>query len=77
MTCTILAFGVLVDITQKRSWMVDDVTSVAELIQLILHEHPELNNHQFRIAVNQRITNDDVELHNGDTVALLPPFSGG
>jgi len=29
------------------------------------------------VAINERIATDDTPLHDGDTVALLPPVSGG
>ncbi|MBX2983810.1 MAG: MoaD/ThiS family protein [Flavobacteriales bacterium] len=31
----------------------------------------------YAIAVNQRITREDVELNGTEEVALLPPFAGG
>jgi sulfur-carrier protein len=32
---------------------------------------------QVMIAVNEAYVKDDVEIKNGDTVALIPPVSGG
>ena len=36
-----------------------------------------LSNEAVRIAVNQDLVQADVEIHDGDEVAFLPPVTGG
>ena len=38
---------------------------------------PEIVHYNFRIAVNNKIVNDDPLLRQDDEVAYLPPFAGG
>ncbi|MCC7401890.1 MAG: MoaD/ThiS family protein [Chitinophagaceae bacterium] len=77
MEINVLAFGQVADITAKSSLKFSDVKNTNELNQLLLTIHPELQNINYLIAVNKKIIRENTELHHEDTVALLPPFSGG
>lgn len=77
MKINILAFGQVAEITGKNSWTFPDIKSTAEFTEKLLREYPDLKSVQYLIAVNKKIIQGDSKLHNGDTVALLPPFSGG
>jgi len=39
--------------------------------------HPELSTKKFLLAINKNIVQANTVLQEGDTVAVLPPFSGG
>jgi molybdopterin converting factor small subunit len=45
--------------------------------QQLLAKYPKLKNQKFSIAVNQKITSENIVLKDGDVIALIPPFSGG
>ncbi|MCU5745177.1 molybdopterin converting factor subunit 1 [Staphylococcus sp. SQ8-PEA] len=43
----------------------------------LFQRHPAIKDKAFQVAVNEEfVTNDDV-IQQGDTVALIPPVSGG
>lgn len=73
----ILAFGIIADIAGKSAWTVRDILSTDALKTALEQEFPELRSRKYRFAVNQNIIAENTLLQNGDTIALLPPFSGG
>lgn len=77
MEVNILAFGQVADITGKSEWKFTHVKNTNELMQLLVSTYPLLQSINYLIAVNKKIIQGNTELHNEDTVALLPPFSGG
>jgi molybdopterin converting factor subunit 1 len=52
---------------------------LSQLREIVLTRHPELLplSHNLRWAVAEQIAAAETELAPGDTVAVLPPFSGG
>ncbi|MBS1950062.1 MAG: hypothetical protein OJF59_002289 [Cytophagales bacterium] len=77
MEINVLAFGQVADITGKTSWKVPLVKTTNELNQQLIKSYPQLQSTTYLIAVNKKIIQESVELNTDDTVALLPPFSGG
>lgn len=80
MTITVKYFGLLTDVTQTNeeqfSLEVSPIT-VSQLRTEIEKKHPLINKSNYRIAVNQSISDLDFLVNNNDTIALLPPFAGG
>ncbi|WP_102347372.1 molybdopterin converting factor subunit 1 [Bacillus sp. Marseille-P3661] len=58
------------------SWSADSPITVQELKQK-LEEKYNLNLQSVMVAVNEEYAEDDVQLTSGDTIALIPPVSGG
>jgi len=50
---------------------------VGDLLELLAQRIPALLAARGMIAVNQTYVGSDVELHEGDEVAFIPPVSGG
>lgn len=53
--------------------------SVADLLAHLYEVYPNLNRWRasLRVAVNWNYASENVSLHDGDEVALIPPVSGG
>ena len=52
--------------------------AVSEIREALKQMYPSLEDiDNFAIAVNESYAEDDQELANGDTVAIIPPVSGG
>lgn len=71
----VLAFGPLVEIVEKEFFI--EATDTKKLLASLIRQFPLLENRKMAVAVNGKITKDVVLLEESDTVALLPPFSGG
>jgi len=70
-------FGRLTDIFSQEQISVENATDVKELKDNLLKSFPGLSEKTFVIAVNRKITHENVPLAADAEVALLPPFSGG
>ena len=59
--------------------MIDDhlVQDTFSLISVLTATYPELTHKKYMLAVNKNIVQRNIALNEGDTVAILPPFSGG
>lgn len=71
----VLAFGPLVEIVEKEFFI--EATDTKKLLASLIRQFPLLENRKMAVAVNGKIIKDVVLLEESDTVALLPPFSGG
>jgi molybdopterin synthase sulfur carrier subunit len=76
MPISIMIFGQLTDIT-GNSLSLDDISDTDSLIRKLNKLYPELVEKKFVIAVDKQVVNENTILNDNNTVALLPPFSGG
>lgn len=77
MKVNVLAFGQISDITGDESLEISGVTDTDQLVRLLHQKYDNLKSFEYRLAVNKKMISGNTELKNEDTVALLPPFSGG
>lgn len=77
MQIDVLIFGQITDITGKANFQWQGVENTEELRQQLIEKYPKLKSLEYSIAVNKKIIRENCSLQEGDTVALLPPFSGG
>ncbi len=82
MTVVVLYFAALRELcgrAEERFDMPEQGSTVALLRGLLLERHPALGPHlgSVRFAVNESFVDVAARLAPGDTVALIPPVSGG
>lgn len=77
MEITVLFFGTLIDIAQTSSLKLKGISSSKILHEELIRLYPALKNKTYTIALNKELIFENEVLNNGDTIALLPPFSGG
>jgi molybdopterin converting factor small subunit len=77
MTVKIKLFGQLADIIRQHELSVENVTDTDSLINEMKEQYPAMASVKFMLAVDKKITRENVLLKEGNVVALLPPFSGG
>jgi molybdopterin converting factor small subunit len=76
MPIQVLPFGQLTDII-TGSFQLNDVKDTDSLLSALYCQYPSLQQKKFAIAVNQTVIHQNTFLTGNETVALLPPFSGG
>jgi molybdopterin converting factor subunit 1 len=81
-TVVVLYFAGLRELLQRSEERVSELpgpSSVRELAELLARRHPALVPHlgSVRFAVNEAFVDMSAEVEDGDTVALIPPVSGG
>ena len=73
----VLFFGVLAEVAGTSFKHYIDVKSISDLKIRIADDFPEIVHYNFRISVNNEITDNDLFLKGTEEVALMPPFAGG
>lgn len=74
---TIMVFGQLQDITGSSEITIDETTDTEMLLHKLHNQYPLLKEKKFLIALDKKIINDKTEINGQQSIALLPPFSGG
>ena len=72
-------FGMISEITQKEEETLELAahSNINPLLELLSHKYDRLNKMEYKVAINELIENENIELKENDIVALLPPFAGG
>lgn len=76
MQLNVIIFGQLKDI-MGSSLSLENIADTDQLVEKLNHLYPALTNKKYVIAVDKRVITTNTSLNNSNTVALLPPFSGG
>lgn len=77
MNIQVRLFGALADVVGKPEVHLQNVSDTDSLKEKMFSDFPKLKRLSFVVAVYKKISNGNMELKEGDTVALLPPFAGG
>ena len=80
MTITLIYFGLVADIIQKKKeqlFFESEAMTLKEVQSKLEALYPELENTTYSFAINQSLSQSNQELKNNDEIALLPPFAGG
>lgn len=73
----VLFFGQLTDITGTHRITVAAAADTVALEEMLLKQYPALQQAKYRLAVNTQMVHATVVLQGTETIALMPPFSGG
>ncbi|MCF0050303.1 MoaD/ThiS family protein [Dyadobacter sp. LJ53] len=79
MSIQVMYYGMLAEITglANEVWVADPNLTVGELRSQIMERYPAMREKKFKIAVDQKISQDHVPIDSASEIALLPPFAGG
>jgi molybdopterin synthase sulfur carrier subunit len=75
MAVKIESFGQLSEITGKSFEV--DVNDTDQLVAVLHDRYQALGNIKYLVAVNRKVVTGNIQLSPADTIALLPPYSGG
>ena len=73
----IILFGQLAQLAGRDRIMLSGINDTLQLREEVNELFPSLQNIDYAIAVEKKIMHENVVVADGQTVALLPPFSGG
>lgn len=79
MTIKLLAFGVFTDIFKRNQLALNlpDTLTVGQLKTYIVENYPQAKALNFAVAVDEAYADDDMPIKENQTIALIPPVSGG
>lgn len=72
----VLLFGMIAEKAGATELAVQ-ASSLAQLKQVLEERIAGLERMSYAIALDRRITRDDVKLTGAEEIAVLPPFAGG
>jgi len=70
-------FGQLTDLTKTEKVLIEDMRDTDIMINKIMEMYPALANATFKIALNNKLVNDNIEIAENSISAFMSPFSGG
>jgi molybdopterin synthase sulfur carrier subunit len=73
----VLFFGHLAEITGTEQTEMPWVTDTDRLVQHIKSDFPQMKDAYFYMAVNHQLVKENQPLKENDTIAFMPPYSGG
>lgn len=73
----VLFFGSLADIVTAQRLSLDNQQDTDAVKQYLEEKYPSLKQSKYFLAVNKQMIQQNTTLQPGDTIALMPPFSGG
>lgn len=77
MQINIIIFGQIADITGVNNITLENVADTNQLVEQLNSSYPSLASAKYAIAVDKKVIKENTPLINNNTIALLPPFSGG
>lgn len=77
MSIEVLFFGSLTDVTSVPALTAGNFVDTDAVKMFLEEKYPSLESARYFLAVNQQMIQTNTILQPGDTVALMPPFSGG
>ncbi len=77
MSINIIIFGQIADITGTSNLTIENVTDTSQLVERLAATYPALGSAKYAIAIDKKIVKENTAISNNNTIALLPPFSGG
>mgnify|MGYP006350939347 FL=1 len=77
MKLKVILFGQLSEITGTSNILLERITDIKGLREALHKQYPSLATMKYIIAVDKKVIGGDMLLDEKNTVALLPPFSGG
>jgi sulfur-carrier protein len=77
MSINLLFFGQLTAITGSSSITLENIKDTESLQLYLVEKFPEMAHSKFVIALNNEVIQKNASIIDGDTLAFLPPFSGG
>jgi molybdopterin synthase sulfur carrier subunit len=77
MQIEVLFFGQLTDKVGCTVTKMTNLGTIAAFKKEIVEQYPLLKHAKYTIALNNKIAEDTETIQENDTIALMPPFSGG
>ena len=70
-------FGQLSDITNTESVFLENLTDTDTAMNKVIEMYPLLKDATFKMALNNKLVNENSALAENSVIAFMPPYSGG
>ena len=77
MDIEIISFGQIAEFINNQKIEVDGIADTDAFKQYLEDRFPALKGTKYKLALNKNIVQQNTEITNQATIAIMPPFSGG
>lgn len=77
MEIEIITFGKITEFLGKQRMEITGISNTDELKSFLENSYPTLKRTKYKLALNKNIVQESTIICNNDTIAVMPPFSGG
>jgi sulfur-carrier protein len=77
MEIEIISFGKIAEFIESQKIEIAGINNTDELKAHLEASFPSLKTMKYKLALNKHIVQHNSDISNNDTVAIMPPFSGG
>ncbi len=77
MKIELIIFGKIAEFINNQNIEVDGIADTDAFKQYLENQFPALKNMKYKLALNKNIIQENTEITNNATIAIMPPFSGG
>ena len=77
MEIQLISFGKIAEFLENQHMEVSDINNTDQLKHYLESSFPQLATMKYKVAVNKILVQENTLIKNNDSVAIMPPFSGG
>ena len=77
MEMEIISFGKIAEFIKNQKIEIKGINDTDGLKAYLETSFPALKSMKYKLALNKDVIQENREISNQDTVAIMPPFSGG
>jgi len=77
MELQIISFGKIAEFLSSQQLNVSEIKDTNQLKSYLENAFPQLATMKYKLAVNKVLVQENTPINNNDSVAIMPPFSGG
>lgn len=77
MEIEIIPFGKIAEFIKQQKLELLNINNTVGLEDFLMQRYPKLKEMKYTLAVNNQLVQDNVDLKDHCTIAIMPPFSGG
>lgn len=77
MEIQLISFGKVAEFLRNQQLQLEGIGDTDQLCVHLENSFPTLATMKYKLAVNHKLIQENTKLNNNDSVAIMPPFSGG
>jgi molybdopterin synthase sulfur carrier subunit len=77
MEIEIISFGQIAEFINNQKIDIAGISDTDAFKQYLENQFPALKGMKYKLALNKNIVQENTEITNNATLAIMPPFSGG
>ena len=77
MEINLISFGKISEFINIQKMDIKDIDHTDDLKNHLENKFPQLAGMKYKLALNNNLVQKNIEIKNLDSIAIMPPFSGG